>query len=99
MRPDYFMGYLPESLFSSQYALTIINANGLFEIILGSMLLVGLFTRIVALILGVHLFFIAISLGYNENAIRDLGLTLTLFSVFLAGDDKWCLHAKWKKKK
>jgi len=99
IRPDYFIGYLPTFLFESSYATIFIILNGLFEIILGAFLIAGLFTRIAAIILAIHLFFIAISLGYNENAIRDLGLTLALFSIFLAGEDQWCISHKLRKTK
>lgn len=96
--PDYFVGYLPEMFFNSSNASVFILGNGLAEVIFGIMLITGIFTRLVAFVLSLHLFFIAISLGYNENMIRDFGLTLALISIFLAGDDKWCIGNKLKKR-
>ena len=71
--------------------------NGIFEIVLGSLLLLGLLTRIASLLLSLHLFGIAFSLGYNDLAIRDLGLALATFSVFLHGNDLLCLDNKIKR--
>ena len=96
--PNYLLGYLP------QYALTfgipgttIMIINGIFEVILGGLLLIGLFTRISSFILTIHVFGIALSLGYNDVAIRDLGLAIATLVVFLNGKDKWCLDNKLRK--
>jgi len=70
--------------------LTII-LNGLLELILGSLLLVGLFVRLSSFILFIHLFLIALSLGYNDLMIRDLALSFSLFSLFLNGYDRFSL--------
>lgn len=72
----------------------VLMANGIFETIFGIMLLLGLFTRISALLLSLHLFFIAINLGYNDIAVRDIGLAIAAFSVFLNGKDGICLENK-----
>lgn len=74
-----------------------IMANGIFETLLGLFLLLGIFTRIASLLLAVHLFFITLSLGYNDIAIRDFGLSIAAFSIFLYGHDKWSLDNKIKK--
>ena len=91
INPEQFMGYLPEFLLQFNYAQNLVILNGLFELIFGTMLAMGLFVRPVALILTLHLLSIAISLGYNDIAIRDIGLTLATCSIFLGGADKWCL--------
>ncbi len=61
----------------------LVMLNGLFETVLGGALLAGIFTRWVALLLSAHLGLIALSLGYNDLAIRDLALAAATFSVFL----------------
>jgi uncharacterized membrane protein YphA (DoxX/SURF4 family) len=87
-----FMHYIPNR---ASYLLVL---NGIFEIIFGTLLLLGLFTRISALFLGIKLFFIMITLGYNDVAVRDLGLSLATFSIFLNGPDKFSLDKKVKNK-
>jgi uncharacterized membrane protein YphA (DoxX/SURF4 family) len=90
------MGYLPDFLLSLDYADKIVMLNGFFELIFGILLIVGYFTKWVALILSLHLFSITLSLGYNDIAIRDFGLALVTLSIFLGGADKWCLDMRKK---
>jgi uncharacterized membrane protein YphA (DoxX/SURF4 family) len=63
----------------------MIRANGLLETIIGLFLLVGLYTRAFAFVATIHLFIISISLGYNDVAIRDFGLTLMALSLVFSG--------------
>lgn len=89
-----FMGYLPSFLLLSGYAKHAIIANGVLEIVLGGLLAAGLFVRPAALLLSLHLLSIIITLGYNDIAVRDAGLLLMTVSIFLGGNDKWCLDYK-----
>ena len=75
----------------------IIMSNGVFEIIFGFLLLLGLFTRLDALVLSLHMILIILNIGYNDIAIRDLGLLMATISIVLYGPDKWCLDKKRKK--
>ena len=85
-----FFGYLPHWVSSFNPSLFII-LNGSLEVILGILLILGIFTRFSALILAIHLLGIMFSLGYNEIAVRDFGLALATFAIFLNGEDDWCL--------
>lgn len=96
--PDSFIGYLPNFILANDYAKTFVIFNGVFELVLGTLLIIGLFTRITALILAFHLFIIAINLGYNDILVRDLGLAFVTLSIFVGGEDKWCIDY-WRKKK
>lgn len=97
---SYFIGYLPGWVGALPFeASTFLIINGVVETILGTLLLIGLFTRLTALILAVHLFGITLSLGYNDIAVRDLGLTLVTFAIFLYGPDRFTLDEKRKSKK
>ncbi|MBI4919035.1 DoxX family membrane protein, partial [archaeon] len=89
-----FIGYLPVFLLNYVSAGNLIMFNGLFELIFGTMLILGFFTRVTAFILAGHLFSIMLSLGYNDVAVRDFGLSLATFSILLRGSDKWCLDQK-----
>ncbi len=95
--PDYFIGYLPEFLFDLDFAKYFVIANGIFEIIFGSLLISGYFTRIAAILLGLHLLGITFHLGYGETAVRDFGLALSTISIAIGGADKWCLETRKKK--
>ena len=94
-----FLGYLPDFLFKSKFASEAVMLNGSFEIIFGIMLAAGVFTKWVALLLGVHLVMIASSLGYSETAVRDFGLALATLSIFFEGEDIWCMDYLRKKGK
>jgi uncharacterized membrane protein YphA (DoxX/SURF4 family) len=70
INPKMWIGYLPDFLASMSNPVMFIYANATVEVILGTFLLLGIFTRISALILGLHLIGISITLGYNATAIR-----------------------------
>ena len=93
---EYFMGYLPGFLPNTANPTLFIILNGAAETILGALLAIGLFTRIVAAILALHLLGIIISLGYNDIAIRDAGLMLVTVAQCIGGADRWCLDYRRK---
>ena len=95
--PEDFLGYLPQFLLELDYAETLVRFNGLAEIILGGLLLVGFLIRPVSLLLAIHLLGIIISLGYNDIAVRDFGLLLVTLSIFIGGRDLWSLDYNRKK--
>ncbi len=97
INPNNFIGYLPQLIFDSGYAKTFVIANGIFEIIASIMLITGLFTRWVALLLALHLMAITLELGYGEVAVRDFGLSIATFVIFLNGPDQLCLDTRLKK--
>ena len=75
-------------------AQTLVVFNGIVEMVLGVLLALGLFTRLAALLLALHVLSIAVAVGYNDIGVRDVGLAIALFSVFLSGIDSWCLERK-----
>ena len=91
--PDAFVGWLPPFLLSLPIPpSTFLALNGSFETLFGIFLLLGLFTRLTALLLTFHLIGILIfSVGYNEIGVRDFGLMMATLSVFLSGPDLLCL--------
>ncbi len=94
-KPQMLVGYLPQ-WFPSQLiaSLTFMVINGIFETILGVALLVGFLTRFAALLATLHIAAIGISLGYNDIAVRDIGLAIAAFSIFLYGHDTWCIEKR-----
>ncbi len=91
--------FLPEWVGSLPLSeIAFVHINGIFEVIAGTMLFFGIYTRLVSALLGLHLFGIVISLGMNATAVRDFGLVVALASIFLTGPDQWSLDTKLKSK-
>ncbi len=63
----------------------IVLGNGLFEVVLGALLGMGLWTRFVALLLTLHLALITIEIGPTAIGVRDFGLTLATAALALLG--------------
>ena len=70
----------------------IVILNGSLEVVLGSLLAVGLFIRPVAFILTVHLALITYEIGVSAIGVRDFGLTMaTLALAFLSNKSQLSL--------
>lgn len=93
MMPDYVNVILP---FSKE---TLIYMNGSVEIILATMLLLGLFTRTIAALSTLHLLHIVTIVGYGAVGARDVAIALAALSIFLHGADEFCLDEHIKKDK
>ncbi|MBP7804753.1 MAG: DoxX family protein [Candidatus Pacebacteria bacterium] len=91
-----WVAYVPDSVvsLSGMKAETLVLGNAIFEAVFGLMLLFGLWTRLSAFLMSLHLFGIMFSLGYGEIAVRDFGLGIGYFAVFMQGPDVWCLDKK-----
>lgn len=97
--PESWVSLIPEFITNTTHlsALTFVYINGGMEIILGILLILGIYTRISALILALHLLAITVDVGYNAIGIRDFGLTMATFSIFLTGPDFLSLDSKGQK--
>lgn len=78
----------------SGYAVQIVYANAIFELIASVFLILGVFVRPVSFLLALHLAAITFKLGFIMDGVRDFGLTVATFAIFLNGEDKWCLKRK-----
>jgi len=67
----------------------LIYANGTLEIVGAILLLFGVRTNIVALLLSIHLFSIAFSIGLTATGVRDMGLAMAALSLSLLGAGKF----------
>jgi len=73
---------------------TLVLLNGGFETVFGLVLAAGKWTRIVAGLLSLHLFFIAYEIGYNDIGVRDFCLAIATASTALYGGDRCTLDAR-----
>ncbi len=70
----------------------VILLNGIFDLLIGVGLLVGILVKPLGLIAAIHLLVIAYGLGYNDVMVRDLGLAAMGLAIFFHGPDEYC----WK---
>lgn len=61
----------------------LVLLNGGFETVFGAFVALGLFVRISALLLALHLFLIAFEIGYSPIGVRDLSLAVSTLSLAL----------------
>lgn len=61
----------------------IVMGNGAFEIVLGSLLAMGFFVRIITFILALHLIPITLEFGFVATGVRDFGLVIASFALSL----------------
>lgn len=80
--------YVPDWAANIMSAGTLVLLNGLIEIVAGSALAFGILSRWVGLLLGIHLFVIAVSMGLTAIGVRDIGLALATFSLFFLAKDE-----------
>lgn len=94
--PAAWTGFVPGWADALGMPLTmLVLANGMFEVFFGALLLAGVFTRITALVLAVHVATVAMTLGYNAVAIRDWGLAAALLGVALCMPDRYTID-NWR---
>lgn len=85
-----WVGWVPEwaVAFSNLPPAMIVLGNGLFEVISGTLLGMGLWVRPVALLLAIHMAVIVSHIGLTAIGVRDFGLTLATIALMLLGDGK-----------
>ncbi len=94
-----WVGFLPE--FTGYLPIPgemLVQLNGLFEIVLAVALLFGVYTRVSAALLAVHLMGIAVVAG-GAIGVRDAALAMVGFAIALDTPDAWTMDAKQKKQK
>ncbi len=91
--PEAFIGWLPAEV--AQLPLsprTFVILNGGFETFFATLLLLGLFTRTSALLLGMHLLGITLTIGFTEIGVRDFGLSIATLVLVLSGPGQHSLQ-------
>ncbi|MCA9487965.1 MAG: DoxX family protein [Nanoarchaeota archaeon] len=99
INPDMWTGFVPNFLTGATItANNWVIMNGILEITLSIFLILGLYTRFASLILSLHLLLIALPMIEDPSGVRDFGLTVATFIVFLNSPDRTCLDWKFRKK-
>lgn len=88
-------GFVPQSIISLSHlsAATLVHVNGAAEVVLGTMLLLGIWTRGAALLLALHMLDITYIVGFNALGVRDFGLTIAVIAAWMDGDDSLTLDS------
>ncbi len=92
--PLSWTGYLPEFLQEGTIStLHMVLLNGWFEVLASILLIIGVFTRPLALLLSLHLFGIALSIGVSSAVgVRDVGLAIATLVVMILGPGNYSLE-------
>lgn len=61
---------------TSLSAPTLVKANAIFELVLASLLALGIWSRIISFVLAAHLALITFIMGFTPTGVRDFGLTV-----------------------
>ncbi|KKW46178.1 MAG: hypothetical protein UY96_C0008G0003 [Parcubacteria group bacterium GW2011_GWB1_56_8] len=100
LHSEMWVGFLPEFMLYTPIApSTLVLVNGSAEIVLAVLLATGVYIRLSALILGLHLLGIAWNIGWNPTGMQDFGLALATLAISLRGDDFLSLDRFLKNKK
>ena len=97
--PGAWSGFVPNFLHVSGIsANNVVVFDGLIELVFGTFLIIGLYVRVSALIMSLHLFGIAFSIGFSPLGIRDFGLAFATLALFFFGYDRYTLDYKFANK-
>ena len=89
MSPQDWVGWVPAWTAALGLAPeTVVFLNGLFETIFAALLILGLWVRIAASLLFLHMILIIIDIGFNEIGVRDFGLAAALLALAWSGSGR-----------
>ncbi|HLP79868.1 MAG TPA: DoxX family protein [Acidobacteriota bacterium] len=92
--PQSFVGWLPPEVSLIPISpVTFVILNGVFETIFATLLAIGLFSRVSALLLGLHLLGITYTIGYTEVGVRDFGLAIASLACAMSGPGPWAIDS------
>lgn len=96
LNPSFWIGYLPGWAFTQSFisTTTFVYLNGIFETITALFLIFNQMSRIVSILLAIHMMIIIFHLGYNDIAIRDFGIFVGFLSLIFMSENKCFLIKK-----
>jgi len=97
LQPDAWFSWVPQWVpdITHMSLRLIVLLNGGLEVVLGTLLLLGIYVRWVAFILALHTLSIAYEIGFNDIGIRDASLAICCIAIALFGNDDWSLQRKF----
>lgn len=95
MAPEKWVVFLPDfvKVFPIS-AIAFVKINALFELLGSVLLILGMWTRVVALLLALHLLGIAFTFGLTATGMRDFGLAVGVIAVAIGGAGSWSIDEK-----
>jgi len=90
--PNYWAGYLPS--YTLNFGVSsglIIFLNGILDLFIGVGIVLGIYLRFFSVLGILRILVIIFSLGWNDVAVRDIGIIFALVSIFLNGEDNFSL--------
>lgn len=98
--PYEWTGWLPEYARALPFQpTTLVFLNGLFETIFGALLFAGLYTRLAASLLSLHMAHIVTVVGYGEIGVRDFALFTGVVTEAFFGADEFTADAFFARRK
>lgn len=98
-QPDNWIGWVPEWI--SAFGLSAPNVvflNGIFEVAAGALLILGVFTRIVSMLLFLHLILIILEIGFTAIGMRDVAIAVAFAALSMLGGGPYAL-LEWPRRK
>lgn len=101
LHPQMWLALVPNYAVNLSHlsANTLVLTNGVAEVILGLLLILGIWTKLVSGLLSLHAIHIFTIVGYNAVGVRDFAVAISTISIFLNGADNWSLDRYFKEKK
>lgn len=99
LNPSGWTRMIPEYVSFLASPLTLVYINGVFEVLLALLLVMGYKIRIVSGLLFLHLLHIVTVVGYGPTGARDFALSLATLSIFFNGIDNLSLDSFLMKRK
>ena len=81
--PDSWIGYVPQWVGKIAAPETFLTVHGIFELILGALIITGFFLPIASLLLFLDMGSILLFYGVDDVTFRDFGLLMSAFALFL----------------
>lgn len=95
MAPEKWVVFLPDfvKVFPIS-AIAFVKINALFELLGSVLLILGMWTRVVALLLALHLLGIAFTFGLTATGMRDFGLAVGVIAIAIGGPGSYSIDEK-----
>jgi uncharacterized membrane protein YphA (DoxX/SURF4 family) len=92
LQPDMWTTWVPEwTAVLGLDAARVVFLNGCFELLAGTLLLLGVYTRYVALVLFLHMLLVVYDIGLTAIGVRDFGLAAGFLALALDGRSPYSL--------